>query len=69
MLDMKKSKEKAVDAAVMKVAPSYAEDMGWKADDALRTIMRAEEHKGDKNLMKEVKKKAEKMHKAVVGCK
>lgn len=62
---MKKTKEKAIDAAVMKATPSYAEDMGWKADDALRTIMRAEEHKADKNLMKEMKKRADKMRKAV----
>lgn len=66
---MKKSKDKAVDVAVAKVAPGYAEDMGWRADDALRTIIRAEEHKGDKGLMKEVKKKAEKIHKAVMACK
>lgn len=66
---MKKTKEKSVDAAVMKVAPSYGEDMGWRADDALRTLMRAEDHKSDKPLMKEVKKKADKMQKAVAACK
>lgn len=66
---MKKAKEKEIDAAVTKVAPSYAEDISWRADDALRTIMRAEEHKADKSLMKEVKKKADKMHKAVASCK
>lgn len=65
---MKKTKEKAVDAAVAKVAPGYAEDMGWRTDDAMRTIMRAEEHKKDKPLMKAVKDKASALHKTVEKC-
>lgn len=31
-------------------------DMRWKAEEAMRTIHRAEEHKKDRPLMKEVKK-------------
>jgi 4-hydroxyphenylpyruvate dioxygenase-like putative hemolysin len=65
---MAKSKNKDVDNAIAKVSPGYAEDMGWKADDAMRTIARAEEHKADKPLMKAVKKKASDLVKAVAKC-
>lgn len=44
-------------------APSTASEMGashrkWRAEDAMRDIMRAEEHKKDKRLMADVKKLA-----------
>lgn len=42
-----------------------AADMRYRAEDALRTISRAEEHRKDKALMKEVKKMAKQQHKAV----
>lgn len=38
------------------VSPSYAaEEKKWKTEDAMRTIMRAEELKKDKGLMRDVK--------------
>ena len=39
-------------------APSINRDdeRKWKAEDALRTLTRAEEHKGDKDLMRDVAK-------------
>lgn len=63
---MKKSDEKAVDSALGKLGMS-AEEMHWKADDAMRTIGKAEEHRKDKPLMREVKKKVQGLAKAV-GC-
>ena len=36
-------------------APGSQDEMKWKAEEALRTISRAEEHKEDKELMKHVK--------------
>lgn len=38
------------------VGPSHPEEMRWKAEEAMRTIHRAAEHKKDKPLMREVKK-------------
>ena len=56
-----------VDKAVAGVSPSFAEDMKWKARNAMEDIARAEEHKKDKGLMKEVKKRVKETAKAV-GC-
>lgn len=36
--------------------PSAAEDKKWRAEDALRTLTRAEEIRGDKSLMKDVER-------------
>ncbi len=36
--------------------PSAAEDKKWQAEDALRTLTRAEEIRGDKSLMKDVER-------------
>lgn len=63
MADRKKSKA-AKKAAVIGVA-APAEDMRYRAEDALRTISRAEEHKRDKELMRHVKKLAKSHVKAV----
>lgn len=38
------------------VGPDNQQEMRWKAEEAMRTIHRAEEHKKDRPLMKEVKK-------------
>lgn len=38
------------------VGSVHPEEMRWKAEEAMRTIHRAEEHKKDRPLMKEVKK-------------
>lgn len=62
----KLSSTKAVSRAAGKPkpkAPSTAPSMGashrkWLAEDAMRTIMRAEEHKKDPRLMADVKKLA-----------
>lgn len=35
--------------------PSSVDDRKWRAQDALRDIQRAESHKSDKTLMKDVK--------------
>lgn len=68
---MAMSKDKAVDKAVAKVSPGYAMDMErerkWKTDDAMRDIMRVEDHKKDKELMGDVKKRVKVAAKAV-GC-
>lgn len=65
------SKNKAVDKAVASVSPGYAMDMErerkWKTDDAMRDIMRVEDHKKDKELMGDVKKRVKAAAKAV-GC-
>lgn len=45
---------------VMAAMPSPQEDRKWRAEDAMRTIMRAEEFKRDKSLMKDVKELAKK---------
>lgn len=58
---------KAVDMAISKVAPAYADDMKWKAEDAMRDIARVEGHKKDVGLMKEVKGRVKSMAKAL-GC-
>lgn len=47
-------------ASPMKINPRMSEDEGvrerkWKAEDALRDIERAETHKRDKGLMRDVK--------------
>lgn len=62
-----KSKMGAVDAAVAHVAPGYADDMRWKAEDAMRDMARVEGHKKDKGLMTEVKKRVRGMAKSL-GC-
>lgn len=36
--------------------PSASEDKKWRAEDALRTLTRAEEIRGDKSLMKDVER-------------
>lgn len=62
----KLSSTKAVSKAASKPkakSPSIAPSMGashrkWRAEDAMRDIMRAEEHKKDKRLMADVKKLA-----------
>lgn len=42
-------------AAKLSPSPSYAaEDKKWKTEDAMRTLMRAEELKKDKGLMRDV---------------
>ncbi|MGN6582234.1 MAG: hypothetical protein ACTHJV_00870, partial [Rhizobiaceae bacterium] len=40
------------------VASMGASERKWRAEDAMRDIMRAEEHKKDKRLMADVKKLA-----------
>lgn len=47
------------------VVAAVPDDMRWRAEDALRTISRAEEHKRDKHLMRHVKKLAKSHVKAV----
>jgi hypothetical protein len=68
---MAKTKEKSVDKAVSSVISGYAPDAErerqWKADDAMRDIMRVEGHKKDKGLMSDVKKRVKEVSKAV-GC-
>lgn len=52
-----KSAPKAVSKSVPKppsVGPYAAEDKRWKTEDAMRTLMRAEELKKDKGLMRDV---------------
>ena len=46
------------------VVPAIGEDMRWKAEEALRTIHRAEAHKKDRELMKHVKRMAREQAKA-----
>jgi hypothetical protein len=41
------------------------EDIKWKARDAMHTIAKAEEHRKDKMLMREVKRQSKQMMKAV----
>ena len=38
------------------VGPAHPEEMRWKAEEAMRTIHRAEQYKKDKPLLREVKK-------------
>lgn len=54
--------------AVGVVGPMPPEEMRWKAEEALRTIHRAEEFKRDKPLLREVKKLA-KAHAKACGVK
>lgn len=44
---------------------SVDDDIKYRAQDAMRTIARAEEHKKDRGLMKEVKRMAKETMKAV----
>lgn len=68
---MAMNKDKMVDKAVAKVSPGYAMDMErekkWKTDDAMRDIMRVEDHKKDKELMGDVKKRVKGVAKSL-GC-
>ena len=45
----------------MAIGPDKAAERRYRAEDALRTITRAEEHKGDPRLMSDVKKLARDM--------
>lgn len=44
-----------------------AEEKRWRAEDAMRDLMRAEDHKKDKGLMSEVKKMAQDKIKKMSG--
>jgi hypothetical protein len=60
----KSSSSKGRDA----VSPSYAaEDKRWKTEDAMRTLMRAEELKKDKALMNDVGKLAKEQAQKLAG--
>jgi len=64
---MMTEKFKAVDKAAAKAAPAMDDDRKWKVDDAMRDIMRAEGHKSDPGMMKDVKKRVKGMAKSL-GC-
>lgn len=49
------ARKKEVEIEVVK-GPPMAEERKWRAEDALRTLKRAEEIKSDNGLMKEVEK-------------
>lgn len=50
------------------VSPSYAaEDKRWKTEDAMRTLMRAEELKKDKGLMRDVENLAKEQAQKLSG--
>lgn len=46
-----------------------AEQTKWRAEDALRDLTRAEEHRGDAKLMKEVEKMRKEKMKALAAIK
>lgn len=53
--------------AKVSALPVNSEEIAWKARDALHTIHKAEEHRKDKPLMREIKKLAKAQVKA--ACK
>lgn len=56
---LKASKAKPVPVKIVSDSPSYPEESKkWRAQDALRDLERAAEHKRDKALMADVKKLA-----------
>ncbi len=57
---LKATKAKPVPVKIVSDAPSYPEESRkWRAEDALRDIERAEKHKRDASLMKDVKQLAQ----------
>jgi hypothetical protein len=67
--DKESQQANAVDRAVMKVTGSKMSDEDrYRADDAMRTIARAEELKGDKKTMGHVKERMSALSKAVKNC-
>lgn len=59
------TKMPAAKLAPMNSLSPAAEDIKWRAKDAMHTIARAEEHKKDRELMKHVKQMAKQTMKAV----
>lgn len=54
----KSAKPRAKRKATIIIGPSAASDRKYRAEDALRTIQRADEVRRDKGLMRDVKKLA-----------
>lgn len=66
---MKKPASKPKVRSTASVAPSVsmADEKRWKTEDAMRTLMRAEDLKKDKGLMRDVQKMASEQAKKMSG--